>query len=356
VAATTLLPALLTGGCNPYERKSGEYLAGSVDPVKFPAAYLGDGGDPKFPGGGTFTFVSAHAGKADMGKNVVSYYPLPFTGNQQNSDDPLDVGGFTLPLTYVFDPLATSDGAANDSARCIKPDGYVYDDVERREQPVRRDRQGNVFTQLPASAAYVPVVREVVVTSNGNRCQDIKSEATLLQRTDVKVSLAPPTDPTPDAPPLARPSGRLLAMAIIDPAADVQFADPEQPHDATTNLGPQRWGFYGQYLLAYLDGGYIPQQIVYGAGAPEGSRRLVTQDLYFPVVFVDAQGKTHQQDGPGLGLDVLQFRRGEDGYSPVCRVRAFVPQDPTKPETAVADIDPASVIETGQYIYCLQLP
>ncbi len=355
-AAAAVVPLLLAGGCNPYERHSGEYLAGAVDPVKFTAAYLGDGGDAKFPGGGTFRYTSAHAGDRDEVKSRVSYYLLPFTGNQEKSDDPLDVGSFPLPLTYVFDPLATPDGAASDSARCLKPDGYAYDDVERREQPVRRDRQGNVFTSLPTSAAYVPVVREVVVSSNGNRCQDIKSEATLLQRTDVLVSLAPPTDPTPGAPPLARPSGRLLAMAIIDPAADVQFADPDQPHDVMTNLGPQRWGFFGQYLLAYLDGGYIPQQIVYGADAPEGSRRLVAQDLYFPAVVIDDKGMVQPQTAPGQGFDVMQFRRGQDGYSPVCRVRSFVPQDAMKPETAVADIDPSSVTDTGVYVYCLQLP
>ena len=351
MALMPLLPALLAGGCTPYERHNGEYLAGSVDPVKFPAAYLGDGGDAKKPGGGVFKFVAASAGN-----KAVNYYPLPFSSAQAGADDPLDVSGSTLPLTYVFDPLSgTPDGAAADSARCSKPDGYVYDDLERREQPYRRDRQGNIFTLLPASGAYVPVVREVVVTSNGNPCQDIKSEATLVRRTDVVVSLAPPTDPTPDAPPLARPSGRLLAMAVIDPAADVQYASSDKPYDPVTMLGPQRWGFYGQYLLAYLDGGYIPEQVVYSPKDPAGTRRLVTQDLYFPDTVLDGTGALVSGD-LGLGFDVMKFHRGEDGYSPVCRVLSYTPQDPTKPETSIAKIDPATVTDTGRYVYCLQAP
>lgn len=354
-----LLPAMLASACNPYERHSDEYLAGSVDPVKFPADYLGSGGDPKTPGSGTFRYVTAR-----VNKQTVSYYPLPFSSAQADSPDPLDLGGLALPRTYVFDPQPGSDGAAADSARCVRPDGYVYDELERREQAFRRDRQGNLFTQLPAprdsddptSSTDLPVVREVVVTSKGNPCQSIKSEANLLGRTDVGVSLAPPSIPTPGAPPVARPSGRLLAMAIIDPAADVRYASPMMPHDEETGLGPQRWGFYAQYLLAYLDGGYIPQQVVAGPKDPAGTRRMVAQNLYYPAtIVVDAMGNT----GPGevgQGFDVLEFRRGTDGYSPVCRLWQYEPLDPLKPATSVAEIDPATVTDTGRYIYCLQLP
>jgi hypothetical protein len=354
------LPAALLGACNPYERHSGEYLAGSVDPVHFPAAYLGNGGIAKMPGAGVFQYVAASVdGKA------TSYYPLPFNGAQASSDDPLDISGLDLPLAYIFDPQGGNDGAAADSSSCKKPMGYVYDTFARREDPYRMDRQGNIFTELPAesdpagSSTYIPVVSEVVVTSNGNPCQDIKSEATLVTRTDVTLSLAPPTPGVPGAKPTARPSGRLLAMAIIDPAGDVRFADPNNPYDPMTRLGPQRYGFYGQYLLAYLDGGYIPQQIVYKGGGTGGdvtmARRLVTQDIYYPAHHADGQGQV-VAGALGQGFDVLQFRRGNDGYSPVCRVRSFEPADPMHPETSVAAIDPATVNDDGKYIYCLQLP
>lgn len=356
--ALLLAPALLTGGCNPYERHGGEYLAGSVDPVHFPADYLGQGGDAKAPGSGVFQYVTARV----HGKTTVSYYPLPFNGAQAASDDPLLLSAADLPRAYVFDPLPVPDGAAADSARCVKPKGYVLDELHRREEAVRLDRQGNIFTALPAdsepsgSSTYVPVVREVVVASSGNPCQDAKSEANLLGRLDVTLSLSPPAEGIPDAKPTARPSGRLLAMAIIDPAADVRLADPSKPYDPTTMLGPQRWGFFDQYLLAYLDGGYIPQQIVHAPSAPSDSVRLVTQDLYYPSShIVDKKGTV----GPGelgQGFDLIQFRRGEDGYSPVCRVLQFEPLDPKQPETAIAAIDPAAVTDTGRYIYCLQLP
>jgi hypothetical protein len=40
----------------------------------------------------------------------------------------------------------------------------------------------------------------------------------------------------------------------------------------------------------------------------------------------------------------------------VCRVLSFVPKDPSHPETSLADIDPATVMDVGRYIYCLQRP
>jgi hypothetical protein len=324
--------------------------------VKFPAAYLGKDGDGKRPGAGTFQYVSAR-----VHDTAISYYPLPFSGAQAKSDDPLDLSS-ELPLTYVFDPLPGPDGAAADSARCVKPDGYTYDVLHRREEAYRLDRQGNVFTQLPAdsdpagSSDYLPVVSEVVVGSNGNACQDAKSETSLVTRTDVTLSLSRPEGGAPDALPVARPSGRLLAMAIIDPAADVRYADPAKPYDPMTMLGPQRWGFYAQYLLAYLDGGYIPQQIVYGPKAPAGTRRMVAQDLYYPSKHLKGPMGAVVDGELGEGFDLLQFRRGEDGYSPVCRVLAFSPKDPKKPERVISEIDPAAVTDTGRYIYCLQLP
>ena len=58
----------------------------------------------------------------------------------------------------------------------------------------------------------------------------------------------------------------------------------------------------------------------------------------------------------GTGHDVLQFKRSEDGYSPVCRVLSFDPVDPMLPETSVSEIDQTTVHVTGRYLYCLQAP
>ena len=171
------------------------------------------------------------------------------------------------------------------------------------------------------------------------------------------VSLAPPSDPHSEALPVARPSGRLLAMAIISPAADVRYADPEKPHDPATQLGPQRWGFYGQYLLAYLDGGYIPAADRLGSPRSRPGRggwwrrSCITR----PPLSSTRKASSGRAKS-GQGFDVLEFRRGTDGYSPVCRLLKYNPRDPLKPATAVADIDPATVTDTGRYIYCLQLP
>ncbi|HNM26336.1 MAG TPA: 3-hydroxyacyl-CoA dehydrogenase NAD-binding domain-containing protein, partial [Saprospiraceae bacterium] len=152
------------------------------------------------------------------------------------------------------------------------------------------------------------------------------AHASIVTRIDVTLSLSQPAGGAPGALPVARPSGRLLAMAIIDPAADVRYADPAMPYDPLTQLGPQRWGFYAQYLLAYLDGGYIPQQIVHRAGDPADRVRLLSQDLYYPSMhIVDAKGTLGKGD-VGQGFDLIQHRRGEDGYSPVCRVLAFDPK------------------------------
>ena len=47
-----------------------------------------------------------------------------------------------------------------------------------------------------------------------------------------------------------------MAWLIIDPAAAVyKFTDDPQ---RLRGLELQKWGWFNRYLLAYLDGGYIP--------------------------------------------------------------------------------------------------
>lgn len=352
LTVAALLLASLGGACNPYERRAGEYNAGAVDPIKFPAAYLGTGGKGNRPGQGSFQYVSGFV----RGQPVV-YYPLPFNGKQATASDPLDLAKFATPSTYVFDP--GSGDTAPDSDKCVKPDDYQFD---KYADAVRYDRQGNIFTKLPLDSdpvgktAYIPVVQEVVVTSKTNPCQQIKSEATLVQSDDISVNLAPPPDGVANALPTGRPSGRYLAYAIIDPAADVQ--PPEKSMlDPVTGLGPQRWGWFQQYLLAYLDGGYIPLQVV----QPMGKLRMQTQNLYYPDTVAvddpDHPGMKTTTDGDiGMGVDLMEFKRGEGNYSPVCHVFSFTPKDPMAPEKSVAEVmaNMDVITDTKQYVYCLQ--
>ena len=58
-SALLLVPIWCGAACNPFERRSGSYGAGAVDPIHFPAPYLGDGGDGKRPGSGRFSYVTA---------------------------------------------------------------------------------------------------------------------------------------------------------------------------------------------------------------------------------------------------------------------------------------------------------
>jgi len=355
-------------GCSPYERRVGEYNAGAVDPLKFAAPYLGAGGSGKSPGMGKFAFAKAYAN----GKEVL-YYPLPFNGKQGKASDPLDLNTLKPPSGYVFDPTATE--TAPDSAKCVKPDGYVFD---QQRDAVRYDRQGNIFTALPidsttpGSTTYVPIIAEVEVKSNGNPCQDIKSEATLVKRSDVSLDLVPPPDGVVDAQPSGKQNGRFRAFAVIDPAAEVTTPKPPMEGNGVYDecgsdtaaictkfhkegIGPQRWGWYKQYLLAYLDGGNIPLQVI----NPMGKLRVATQNLFVPsaALFWNPETKMFEEDsvaGPGIGPDVMEHRRGEEGYSPICRVWTFDPADTMNPEKKVADIQNPK--DTGKYVYCLQAP
>ncbi len=361
----------LSLGCSPYERRSGEYNAGAVDPLKFATPYLGKGGSGKMPGMGRFEFAKAYAN----GKDVL-YFPLAFNGRQAKASDPLDLNSLKPPSGYVFDPSATE--TAPDSAKCMKPDGYVFD---QQRDAVRYDRQGNIFTALPidsttpGSTTYVPIVSEVEVRSNGNPCQDIKSEATLVKRSDVSLDLIPPPEGVVDALPTGKPNGRFRAFAIIDPAAEVTTplpvgagnGAPEECGPETDaickqfhkdGMGPQRWGWFKQYLLAYLDGGNIPLQVI----NPMGKLRVATQNLYVPTsaLFWNPETKKFEEDavpGPGVGPDVMEFRRGEAGYSPICRIWTFDPvdvNDPDKLEKKASDVQNPK--DTGKFTYCLQAP
>jgi hypothetical protein len=361
--ATAVLASALCG-CNPYERRAGEYSAGAVDPVKFPKVYLG-GGTGNRPGSGSFQYVHAFV----RGQQV-TYFALPFNGRQGTSNS-LDLLALKPPSAYVFDPK--QNDASSDSDRCQRPEDYQYDLERRRLDAVRLDRQGNIFTALPVETdpagrtSYVPIVQEVKVATSTQMpfpCQDIKSEANLVSRADITVDLAPPPAGVQDGKPSGRPDGKYLAWAIIDPSADVLYPEGTFPphfssagekdtqHDPMTGLGPQRWGWFQQYLLAYLDGGYIPLETV----QPMGKLLAKAQNLYYPEVVFDPNEMMDTDGDIGMGLDIMDFKRGEDGYSPICHVYSFVPKDTKNPEKKVSDIDMTQVTDTKKYVYCLQTP
>ncbi|EPX57498.1 hypothetical protein D187_009772 [Cystobacter fuscus DSM 2262] len=329
-------------GCNPYERWTGdEFNAGPVDAQTFPPEYLGAGANRQRAGSGSFTATSALAGGAE-----IEYFRFSFSSTQRTATNPLAVASSTAApkaIAYVFD------------SGCQAPEGYSFDAVR---DPVDYSQQGVIFTRLPSATytpgtavswSYVPIVARVPVTSKGEGCQDIKSEAALVKRagSEVEVTLTEPAPATGKQ--VGVSDGTLLAHAIIEPGAAVYHADGETPD---TGVGLQKWGWYNQYLLAYLDGGVIPTQ----------GGNMVPQRLYIPRSPVTVGG-TDKTVAVGQGFDVLAARRGEAGYSPICEVWTYDAGGPLTPEqlpTSAADIE-AQFGATAQRatsvpsFYCLQL-
>jgi len=331
---------LLLAACDPYTRFVGQASAGAVDPVNFPPEYLGDGGDGKFPGFGVMGAIPATAGDEPIG-----YYTFPYEGDLSLAVD----GQLIVPIAYDFDVMATG--------KCTPPENYVYD---QQRDDVRYDQQGNIFTALPDADGYLPVVADVTVNPNGLPCQDTKSELDVVDRDDVSLDLIQPEHPDEEgAHPVGKPSGKFLARAIIDPSIDVRY--PDGSVDPNTGLGPQQWGWYQRYLLAYLDGGEIPvldRDVVNSTGQAQRVTAMVTQALYYPSQHpgVDDQGnQVPVPGGPAEGFDVVDAKRGAPGYSPICEVFEFDPTDPMAPETNVKDIDQATVVPTGTFVWCLQV-
>jgi hypothetical protein len=321
-----LAASFLLIACDPYDRFVGEFNAGPVNPAMFPKPYLGAGGDPKF-GGGVFKPSMAYVAGAQIG-----YYPFPVSAAQ--AKDPLTAATIKPPIAYVFDPGPNSPYPA--SPRCTPPPRYVYD---QQRDGIRYDEQGALFTALPKSDSYVPVVAEVPVTSKGEGCQSIKTTDTLLSSSQVAVNAQRPAS---GSKPVGIADNKYLAWAIIDPSAEVDPLDP------ATGVGPQRYGWYQHFLVVYLDGGYLP--------ASADGAQLVPQTLYVPLKIpgTDANGRPAVQDNsaPGSGYDVLEGKRGDTAYSPLCHIKQFTPPDPTNPLTSAAAISGA--VDTNTYVYCLQ--
>ena len=355
------------------EFNNGSDSLGPVDPVTFPPANLGTDGDRKRPGFGRFSELTAYVGNQPVGYFA---YAVPTPPAVPAGYDPLrvlDAGNpypaLPTPLAYVFDAEDQSPFPTDDDYACNAPAGYAY---ERRRDEIDLSQQAPVFTALPraaytegvaATSNYVPVVSEVRLSSTGQQCQEPKSEKQILPRVAGK----------------PEPSGAYLAWLIIDASAPVfprdaptgayppghpMAKDPPQPHPG---VGLQRWGWFNRYLLAYLDGGYIPtEDAMIMAGTPPAPRmvkRMRTQRLFIPRQVMGAMAAAPGQRG--AGYDVLEYRRGQPGYSPVCQVWVYGDAMMPPPAMAALPRDAATILSTAglnpapaapaTYVYCLQV-
>ncbi|MCU1281980.1 MAG: hypothetical protein JWM53_5526 [bacterium] len=331
--------------CNPYSQRSGEFIAGAVDPVNFPPAYVGTGGDRTRPGRGTFTELRAYAHGGPIG-----YFSFPFSTTQLPATaaaaamvDPLRVidrgkpyAKVPTPTAYLFDP----------STPCSAPPGYVYD---QRRDDVPLDQQGAIFTGLPTATinpgalplwSYVPIVAETVVQAPSLPCQAIKSEETLKA----------------NAVAGGGPDGKFLAWPIIDGDAPVYRVG--ETSATSSGWGVQKLGWYNHYIVAYLDGGYVPTTL-----SDDGSGIvMVTQQLFYPRSMV-TKGTSTFPGGLGFGYDVVEAVPGDANYSPVCAVYTYdvgmavtVDQLPQDVDTIKALYSSTFKGGSPAYVYCLQVP
>jgi len=296
----------------------------------------------------------------------VGYYPFPVPSGV----DPTIVETLTAKRAqaYVFDGDPTTD-----TKSCTTPStDYVFD---QRRDFVRFDRQGSVFSEKQAStdglglpgersrsgsASYIPVYAEVAVTSNGEGCQTVKSAEGLVSNPKLTLATVPPQPLTTNHA-TGLTTGKYLAWAVIDPAAEVTLADGSV--DPKTLLGPQRWGFYNHYLVSYIDGGYLPTEAMTDA---DGNSFVSAheQALYAPDNILDPAGSgTVVPGGPGIGLDVLEGARGDAKYSPLCHVFLYYHDPATDTAKSVDEVMAAAMqapqgqqglTDTMTYVYCLQ--
>jgi hypothetical protein len=351
-------------GCDPYEDfGGGNDGLGPVDPVMFPAANLGAGGNRTMPGIGLFMETHAFADGAEIGYFPYAYpaaaTPIPDPRRLRDSGNP--VARVPTVGVYNFDPPASGGNPLPATNACSAPAGYVYS--EPRDE-VHYDQQGAVFAALPratydmgvaAATPYLPIAAEWPVNSAGQPCQKFKSRT---QVEDVFGAFDP-----------SKASGKFMAWLIIDPAAAVYKWD-DDPDTDLRGLDLQRWGWFNRYLLAYLDGGYIPtaEEMVTEGGAMKTVLRMQPQKLYHPRSLVIGDGGAMAPGARGAGYDVLSAKRGDADYSPLCEVWTYeatpagmgLPEDQLpKTAEAIEAMFPAPNLTVaagaGRYVFCLQV-
>jgi hypothetical protein len=281
---------------------SDDVSAGLLDVADFPPEWRG----PSYMGGPSGTY-SATTGLF-IG-TTVTFLPLPFATVPGGALDvgPTGLGGHGhTPPAYRFD--------VGSSSHCAAPPA----------------QQGDIFTLVPDGPDYVPIVAEVPVTSHGETCDAIKSEATLLTRTDVTVGNA---------------DGVYRLAPILDPRAATVILPP-----GYTGPGvPIQQGWFDRYQLAYIDGPAVP--LISVATKTE----ILAQILYVPDEVPDGMGGL----APGTvdsGFAIFQFSKTSTGYSPICHVLHFTPTDPSNLPTSFAGVSPQQVDpDQGEYIICMQL-
>lgn len=353
--------------CDPYDSRRGQYNAGPVDPIAFPPENLGVSRTASFAaryrqGSGRFTGVSSFVSATQR----VDYFrfPIPTPTPRPATFNPLAVPA-SAPPVYVFD---AQPGRPFTESSCQAPAGYQYDPVR---DDVRLDEQGTVFTALPTAdynpsadapitllggtRAYGPIVNTVRVTTNGLSCQATKSFRDVTARSDVTLELGEPNPSTGQR--LGVPSGQHAAAVIIDPGAPVydSLYNPNTPDSGTRTpqgLGLQRWGWYNQFLLAYIEGGDLPTEMV------SGRLQFKPQRLFIPTRVLGANDMPADA-GVGAGYDVMEFARGQDGYSPLCQVVLYETPMPLRvamlPKSASEIVAAYSAsFKNGDLFYCLQ--
>jgi hypothetical protein len=359
IAVCTL--SVLVGGCNPYGNfNDPDRTLGPIDPALFPPGNLGTGGDRKRPGRGRFSEYTGYIDGAPVG---YFWYALPAppagTDPLRLREDGKPYDGVPTPAAYVFE--AVGAGPLEDRPACTPPPDYSY---SPQRDDVDYGRQGAVFAALPEATwaegalpltRYVPVVTETQMVARGVECQQLKS----VKRIKEVMGAVPPA------------TGRYLAWLIIDPAA------PVYPRDNPTGvlpmgrmhpgIGLQGWGWYNRYLLAYLDGGYLPTEEVMAMSSGDSPAPVMVTRMRPQRLFVPRQIRTETgmaAGKAGAGYDVLEGKRGDAGYSPLCQLWNYgdpaVPVAPADLPRSVAAImslpgaSPAPVTPPS-YVFCLQV-
>jgi len=123
-------------------------------------------------------------------------------------------------------------------------------------------------------------------------------------------------------------SGKFLAWMIIDAGAAV-YKYSDDPDMDTRGLDLQKWGWYNRYLLAYLDGGYIPttEMMVTENMVTKPVVVMTTQKLYYPrtVLAMGTNGMPGPapgypgRHGPAVGDRLLEVLAAEAARGPAPR-------------------------------------
>jgi hypothetical protein len=378
-----MLGLLAVAGCNPYHNLGGDFYLDPVDATNFSPAYLGAGFSSEQTPGTISSLPSIAAGGVE-----IDFYAFPAVAG---NDPTLIDDGSGRQLAYIFD-----GDASQDTSKCTPPNAHYLYDAQR--DFVRFDRQGNVFEDegavLPDDPSYEPVYAQVDATSNGEGCNTVHSAEGLVKNHNVTVKLGTDSVESGDHA-LGVPDGKYLALAAIDPRAFVTF--PDGTVNDSNGIGPQRFGWYNHYLLAYMEGGAIPVDMITTpdpAGGPDTTSMVArTATIYIPNDLIDSMGNETTcnlaapapcvvTDSTGaqtacassapapcidlaidgtpvalmVGADGGSPARGDAGYSPICSVRTFTPDDPTAPPTDPGDGSQLNLDDdAGVFVYCFQV-